>query len=314
VTDASFPRPVLVVSRCLGFEPVRYNAQIVRDDFVQRLSALCQPVVVCPEVEIGLGVPRPPIRLVQRGTAVTVVQPETGRDVTDAMRDFAEGFLGGLSVVDGFVLKSRSPSCGLRDVKLFDDAESPTPRQKTAGAFGGQVLARFPDAAVEDEGRLHDELLRERFLTLLFGLARLREVADSGERAALVDFHARYKYLMMAYEEIGLRELGRLVAGVAELPWEETIARYRARFARTLARPARTRAHVNALQHVFGPLSEGLAPRERVFFLDRLEQLRAGALPLGEALTLLRSWALRFENDYVERQAYFEPYPRALVA
>src|SRR5512134_2435268 len=97
-----FSRPALVVSRCLGFEPVRYNGQIVRDDFVTRLASLCEPVVVCPEVEIGLGVPRPPIRLVRdRAGALALVQPATGRDVTDVMRDFAVRRLDGLAAADG---------------------------------------------------------------------------------------------------------------------------------------------------------------------------------------------------------------------
>jgi uncharacterized protein YbgA (DUF1722 family)/uncharacterized protein YbbK (DUF523 family) len=304
------------VSRCLGFEPVRYNGQIVRDDFVQKLAGLCDPVVVCPEVEIGLGVPRPPIRLVRgrgRGGTLALVQPDTGRDVTDAMEAFASRFLDGVPAADGFVLKSRSPSCGIRDVKVYGSADQTAPLGKTAGAFGKRVVERFPAAAVEDEGRLNDDALRERFLTLLFALARLREVERSGERSALVDFHARHKYALLAYEERGMRELGKVVAAVAEQPWGETIALYRERFARAFARPARVAAHVNALQHAFGHVSEGLSAPERAFFLEQLGELRSGRLPLSGTLTLLRSWVLRFDADYVGRQAYLEPYPRELV-
>ena len=308
-----FARPRLVVSRCLGFEPVRYNGQIIRDDFVQRLAALCEPVPVCPEVEIGLGVPRPPIRLIQRDGELSVFQPDTGRDVTAAMRDFGERFLGGLGAVDGFVLKSRSPSCGLRDVKVYPAPADAAPSGKGAGVFGGAVLDRFPSAAVEDEGRLNDDLLRERFLTLLFALGRLRAVEAEGERGALVEFHARYKYVLLAYEERGLRELGRLVAAVADAPWDRTMTAYRARFARALARPARLGAHINALQHAFGPVSDGLGARERAFFMDHLQELRGGRVPLAGTLALLRSWALRFDNEYLDRQAYLEPYPRALA-
>lgn len=310
---SSFPRPVLVVSRCLGFESVRYNGQMVRDDFVQRLARFCEPVVVCPEVEIGLGVPRPPIRLVQRrGEPLAVVQPKTGRDVTGAMDAFADHFLDGLSATDGFLLKSRSPSCGIGDVKLYAEEEGGAPTGKTAGVFGAHVLERFPAAAIEDEGRLKDDLLRERFLTLLFALPQLRDVEDSGERSALVAFHARYKYVLLAYEERGLRELGRIVASVAERPWGETLTLYRQGFARALAKPARVRAHVNALQHAFGHVSDGLTSAERAFFMQQLDELRAGRLPLVGTLALLRSWVLRFDAAYLERQAYLEPYPREL--
>jgi uncharacterized protein YbgA (DUF1722 family)/uncharacterized protein YbbK (DUF523 family) len=310
-----FERPRIVVSQCLGFEAVRYNAQVIREDFVQRLAAQCDVIVTCPEVEIGLGVPRPPIRLVDHGAAgLRVLQPKTGRDVTDAMESFASDFLGSLEDVDGFVLKNRSPSCGIHDVKVYGAHPDSGPVGKTAGAFGAQVLERFPGAAIEDEGRLRSDALRERFLTLLFALPRLRQVRRSGERSALVEFHASYKYTLLAYEERGMRELGRIVATVAERGWDETMDLYTARFAAALRKPARLRAHVNALTHAFGHVSDGLEPAERQFFLHTLDELRASRTPLASALTLLRSWVLRFDVPYLAAQAYFRPYPTGLIA
>jgi len=236
-----FPRPVLVVSRCLGFEPVRYNGQVIEDDFVQRLARFCEPIVVCPEVEIGLGVPRPPIRLVHAGEEGTrVQQPGTGRDLTAEMHAFGDRFLEGLDVADGFVLKSRSPSCGLRDVKLFDSAEATTPLSaREAGAFGSAVLARFPWAAIEDEARLGDPALRDRFLTLLFALATLRAVDASGEWSALKAFHAGHRELLLGSGNDASDELDRWVARSQGRPWVQALAGYRERLARSLARPAR---------------------------------------------------------------------------
>jgi uncharacterized protein YbgA (DUF1722 family)/uncharacterized protein YbbK (DUF523 family) len=312
--DGAFHRPALVVSQCLGFDAVRYNAQVIRDDFVQRLAEWCDLAVVCPEVEIGLGVPRPPIRLVRPRTGeLRVVQPKTGRDVTAEMRTFAGAFLEGLPATDGFLLKNRSPSCGISDVKVYAEGEDAGVTGKGPGAFGGAVLERFPDAAVEDEGRLRDQALRERFLTLLFGLARLRAVEATGSRSALVEFHASYKYVLMAYHQEHARALGRIVAGVAARPWEETTADYRATFARALARPARVRSHVNALSHAFGHVSGRLSGSERAFFLEQLDEMRAGRTRLAATLLLLRSWTLRFGEPYLDRQAYFRPYPAELA-
>jgi uncharacterized protein YbgA (DUF1722 family)/uncharacterized protein YbbK (DUF523 family) len=314
-TAAAFPRPGIVVSQCLGFEPVRYNAQIIRDDFVQRLAALCDVVVVCPEVAIGLGVPRPPIRLVSpRKGELRVEQPSTGRDVTGAMRDFAGSFLAGLENLDGFVLKSRSPSCGISDTKIYGTGAHAAVTGKGAGVFGGAVLERFPDRAVEDEGRLRDHGIRERFLTLLFGLARLRAVEASRSRAALVELHAQYKYVLMAYHQQHARELGRTVAAVAARPWTDVLRDYRMTFARALARPARVRSHINALTHAFGHVSPGLSREERAFFLEHLDELRAGRAQLATTLALLRGWVLRFGEPYLERQVYFRPYPRELIS
>jgi uncharacterized protein YbgA (DUF1722 family)/uncharacterized protein YbbK (DUF523 family) len=311
---AAFPRPGIVVSQCLGFEPVRYNAQVIRDDFVQRLATLCDVVVVCPEVAIGLGVPRPPIRLVQpRGGELRVVQPSTGRDVTDDMHGFASTFLAGLENIDGFVLKNRSPSCGISDTKVYGEGDDASVTGKGAGLFGGAVLERFPDRAIEDEGRLRDHAIRERFLTLLFGLARLREVEATRSRGALVELHAQYKYVLMAYHQQHARALGRIVAGVAGRPWPDVLHDYRTTFARALARPARVRSHINALSHAFGHVSPGLSAGERAFFLEQLDELRAGRAKLASTLTLLRGWVLRFGEPYLERQAYFLPYPKQLI-
>jgi uncharacterized protein YbgA (DUF1722 family)/uncharacterized protein YbbK (DUF523 family) len=313
--QGDFPRPRLVVSRCLGFEPVRYNGQVVRDDFVQRLAAACDVVAVCPEVDIGLGVPRPPVRLVRElGDQTRLIQPETGRDLTATMRDFGTRFLDRMGGTDGFILKSRSPSCGFRDAKVFPSIDAKLHETKRAGAFASLVADRLAtSAALEDEERLGEAALRDRFLSLLYALARLRAVEASGERSELVGFHARHKFLLLAYDERGMRDLGGVVARVAEWPWTDGVARYRLRLAAALARPAAVGGHVNALQHAFGLISEACGPAERAAFLLQIEEVRAGRAPLAQALATLREGAGRYGNPYLAAQAYLEPYPPDLA-
>jgi uncharacterized protein YbbK (DUF523 family) len=121
---------VVVVSQCLGFAAVRYNGAMLRDDFVQALRKHVDFVQVCPEVGIGLGVPRDPIHIVTGPAGRRLVQPSTERDLTHAMQKFSRKFLAGLGPVDGFILKSRSPSCGIKDVKTFIDAPGNMPASK----------------------------------------------------------------------------------------------------------------------------------------------------------------------------------------
>lgn len=106
------PRPRLVLSRCLELDACRYNAVSIRAPLVPALDPWLELVPVCPEVEVGLGVPRDPIRLVREGSGTRLLQPSTGRDLTQEMAAFSDRFLGGLDYVDGFLLKARSPSCG----------------------------------------------------------------------------------------------------------------------------------------------------------------------------------------------------------
>lgn len=307
------PRPVVVVSECLGFAAVRYNGAMLRDDFVQALAQHVRLVPVCPEVAIGLGVPRDPIRLVANGDAVRLVQPSTGRDLTAPMREFAESFLDQAGEVDGFILKSRSPSCGLKDAKVHAQAANSPAVSKSAGLFAQAVLRRFPGAAIEDEGRLTNARLRHHFLVRLFAAAELRAVRARATMAALVRFHTRHKLQLMAYSQGGLRELGRLVANAESMPPAALVARYAERFGQLTARPARPASLRNALLHAFGYVSDRLTGRERQHFLTLLEDYRAVRTPLNSLLELLRSWVVRFEEPYLSGQSLFEPYPRALL-
>ncbi|HEX6694948.1 MAG TPA: 2-thiouracil desulfurase family protein [Longimicrobiales bacterium] len=164
-------RPVIVVSQCLGFAAVRYNGAIIDAPFVQRLARAADIIEVCPEVGIGLGVPRPPIRMERGRGGIALVQPTTGRDITGDMHGYSDSFLGSLGPVDGFILKARSPSCGTRDVSVFDGdavvASAP-------GRFADAVLRWFPDVPVQDELTLRDPGERSDFLARVYASARRR--------------------------------------------------------------------------------------------------------------------------------------------
>ncbi len=308
-----FPPPRLVVSRCLELDACRYNGATIRAPLIERLAAHVELVPVCPEVEIGLGVPRDPVRLCKVGGTLRMVQPSTGRDLTDAMTGFAESFLSQVGPVEGFVLKSRSPSCGLTDSKVYSSSEPPMPSGKDAGLFARAVLERFGDAAVEDEGRLTNFRLRHHVLAKAFTLARLRRVAEAGAMRELVAFHAGHKLFLMAQNQAAMRVLGRIVANSERRPFPEILGAYRAELARALARPARAPAHVNAAMHALGYFKDRLTPAEKRHFLAALDEYRTGRLPLSAPLLTLQSWIARFEEPYLAGQLYFEPYPRALM-
>ncbi|MGC8963381.1 MAG: YbgA family protein [Candidatus Bipolaricaulaceae bacterium] len=308
-----FAKPRIVVSRCLGFAPCRYDGTIIPDPVIAALEPHAEFVPVCPEVEIGLPVPRPPLRLVRKGEEIRMVQPETGRDVTEKIQEFSRAFLGGLPEVDGFILKNRSPSCALRDAKVYASAEKGPAQGHAPGLFGRAVRESFPYLPAEDEGRLTNRGLREHFFTAVFALARLREVEKEGGMGELVAFHTRYKLVLMAQGQTKLGELGRIVANPEHRPWREVIARYAEVFRKNMLRPPRRTAVINALQHAFGHVSNYLTPRERRYFLELLEQYRVGRIPSRVPLEVLRAWVLRFGEGYLAEQALFQPFPDALL-
>ena len=311
-TLSDFPTPIVVLSQCLEKEACRYNGQVIKDDFVRELEPHVRYVPTCPEVEIGLGVPRDPIRIVRIGESPRLVQPSTGRDLTSDMLAFSERFLGSVGAVDGFILKNRSPSCGIKDVKIHLDQPGP-PVGTGPGIFAGAVLERFPGRAIEDEGRLRNPHIRDHFLTRLFTLAAFRELRAEPAMRRLVEFHARNKLLFMAHNQTGMRALGVMVANEERKPLEEILDEYEAGIGRVLARPARAGPWINVAQHAFGFFSHALSPNEKTFFDNLLLRFRAERLPLSAVLGVLAGWTARFDEPWLETQSFFEPYPHALM-
>jgi len=306
-------KPKVFISHCLGFGRCRYNGQIIEDPFVEMLRPYVEPVTACPEVEIGLGVPRHPIRLIEEGDKIVLIQPETANDVTEAMSAYTEKMLDSLSDVDGFVLKYRSPSCGPNQVKIYNSRKPESGSRRGAGAFGGRVNERFCGYPIEDEGRLLNFDIRQHFLTRVFTLARFREAAREGTMARLVTFHAQHKYLLMAYSQVGQKRLGRIVANAEHRPVKDVYAAYRAGLLRAMAKPPRRTGAINVLLHVLGYVSDGLTAAEKGYFLDELERYRNQRVCLSAPTSLLRSWIVRFNVPYLMDQFYFNPFPEALV-
>ncbi|WP_322799329.1 DUF523 and DUF1722 domain-containing protein [Thermoflexus sp.] len=311
---SEWPRPRLLISECLGFADVRYDGGRIPNSLVESLKPYVEFIPVCPEVTIGLGVPRPPIRLVETGEGLRLIQPDTGQDLTERMRRFSALFLSRLGEVDGAILKSRSPSCAPRDARVYPSHGSAPSSGQRPGLFAEAVRRFFPDIPVEDEGRLTNREIREHFLTAVFALARLRQAIEEGSPHALMAFHARYKFLLMAYNQEALRELGRTLANPDRLPMQEISRRYLAGFRAALLFPPRRPSMANALMHGFGYVSAHLTRPERAYFLELLADYREGRAHWDAPLRLLQSWAIRFEVPYLLQQALFEPFPRALIS
>jgi len=307
-----YPKPRIVVSKCIGFDQCRWNGQMASSDVVALLRPYVEFLPICPEVEIGLGVPRESVRVVDVEGQSRLWQPATQRDYTDAMTSFADAYLSHLAEIDGFILKSRSPSCGIKDVRIYPNSDKGMASSKGAGLFGQAVLARFGHLPVEDEGRLTNFALREHFLTRVFALAAFRQVKAEGTMRALVRYQAENKLLLMAYNQREMNALGKIVANHAGAPVAQVYADYEARLHLALARAPRHTAAINVLMHALGYF-DALSAAEKAFFLARLEDYRAGKLPLSAPNSIARAWIIRFGSNYLASQTFFAPYPEDLA-
>lgn len=306
-------KPRVVISKCLGFAACRYNGQEIRSGLVEKLKGEMEFIPVCPEVEIGLGIPREPIRIIEENGEKKLIQPATGKELSETMRKFSTSFLRTLDRVDGFLLKNRSPSCGFTDVKIYAPGEKGMTKGKGSGFFGEAVLKNFPSSAVEDEGRLLNFRIREHYLTKVFTLFRFRNAMAGGSIKELIDFHSNHKYLFMSYSQKALKDLGKITASYRKGNFPEIKSAYETRLGDVFLSPPRITSNINVLMHTLGYFSKQLSSEEKGFFLDSLTNYREGKVPLSVPLYLIASWVNRFGEDYLKRQYFFEPYPVTLM-
>jgi len=311
--DHTYVRPVLVISRCIEFDACRYDGSQIPSPLVSRLREYADCIPVCPEVEIGLGIPRETVRIVRAGGSDHLIQPATGRDVTEEMTAFAHRFLGSLPPVDGFILKGGSPTSGLRGVRVYPSAQKSMATDKTAGFFAREVIRNFPKVPAEDELRLRNHRIRDHFLTAVYTLAAFREVEKSENRESLAEFHAGNKYLLMACHQQNLKKMGRLVASRARMDTGELYAAYHVLLKEALSRVPRYTSYINVLQHIMGYFSDTVSPAEKKFCLQVIDRYRQNLATLAEPRSLLYSWVIRFDNQFLKNQTFFAPYPAGLA-
>ncbi len=309
-----FLKPRIVISKCIEFDTCRYNGQMISSDFVKQLKSFVEFIPVCPEFEIGLGVPRDPIRVVSIEGNLKLVQPNTERDVTKDMVEFSNSFLDKLSDIDGFILKSKSPSCGIKDAKIHT-VKGPQPKDpKGPGFFGKAVQEKYPNLAVEDEGRLLNSRIKQHFLTKIYALRKFREVKKSMSKKDLVEYQSYNKLFFGAYSQKETKELGRIVANMDKYPFEKIFQNYEAHLYALFSKPPKCSPNINILLHGFGYISKNLNKKEKEFFFETIDKYRNGNVSLSVPTTILKSWVLRFDEKYLENQSFFEPYPDELLS
>jgi uncharacterized protein YbgA (DUF1722 family)/uncharacterized protein YbbK (DUF523 family) len=302
------------ISACLLGDEVRFDGGHKRDAFLTEILApYVEWVRVCPEVEIGLGIPRETLRLVNVGGDARMITTRTAIDHTDTMRAYARRRTEELASAGlrGYVLKKDSPSCGMERVKVY---EGTAPARTGVGTYAAILKERFPALPIEEEGRLVDAVLRENFIERVFAYDRLRALFDGPwTHKDLVAFHTAHKLALLAHSTTAYQALGRLVAGGTALSRGELQRQYETTFMSTLARPATTKRHTNVLQHMAGHLKDTIDDGSKQELVTCIDEYRRGLVPLVVPLTLLRHHVRAHDIGYLAGQTYLDPHPRELM-
>ena len=306
------PRPLIAVSSCLLGEQVRFDGGHKRDNWIiGPLGEFFDYRPICPEVAIGLGIPRPPIHLTgdpDNPRAVGVKDPTL--DVTEPLTAFARKTATQLQGISGYILKSKSPSCGMERVKLYGRHGG---QKKTVGIHAREVMRALPNLPVEEEGRLNDPVLRENFVNRVLAYRRWQDLLERGlSSKVLVEFHATHKYMVMAHNQAANKRLGRMLSNLKDAQLAEVADAYVTELMAALKRRCNRRRHVNVLQHIMGYLKNRLDGEDKQELLEAIEAYRREEVPLIVPVFLLRHHFRHHPDPYMDSQWYLDPYPAPL--
>jgi len=308
-------RPRLGISSCLLGEPVRYDGSHKRDRWISAtLANYVDFVPLCPEMAIGLGAPRPPIRIFgDLGNERVIGADDPKLDVTEALETHARIMAGKLPDISGYIFKHGSPSCGMAKVRRYPTNHAP-PNRDAQGRYAGVLMEALPLLPTEEEGRLNDPALRDNFIERVFTYQRWQQLIRGGiTPRGLVDFHTQHKYLIMAHGVAPYRVLGRLVSQAGATPLTETATSYITRLMPALKKPASRKGHANVLEHLQGFLKKNINRADKQEMAELIQRYRRGQVPLVVPLTLLKHHLRKHPHDWVANQVYLEPHPSEMM-
>ena len=301
------------ISSCLLGDTVRYDGGHKHNRYITKLlSGFFEFVPACPEVAIGMGIPRSPIRLVgdpQSPRAVGIKDPTL--NVTAELDAYAGASVERVRLLSGYIFKRGSPSCGMARVTVF--GSNGTRKTGGTGIFARRLIGEIPLMPVVDEARLRDPVLRENFIARVYVYRRWQAMAAVGTTPAkLVEFHTRHKMLIRSHGEVTYAHLGRLVADADAKEIDALSGEYIGVLMKTLSCPATRKQHSNVLSHLAGNLKRDIDPGDKAELVRLIDEYRLGRVALVVPVTMLKHHFRRCPDPYVGHQVYLEPHPEEL--
>ncbi|MBD3841328.1 MAG: DUF523 and DUF1722 domain-containing protein [Campylobacterales bacterium] len=303
------------VSSCLLGNEVRYDGSGSKDQFVvNQLGQFFDFVPYCPESVI-FGTPRDTIRLVDENNSIKVYTNKSKEDVTSILDQ--ESFNQANDVqnhdICGFILKSKSPTCGLERVKVYQTKRNLN-EKKGVGLFAAQLLKMYPYLPIEEDGRLNDPWLKENFIMQVFAYGDLMNfIKNDPNHKKLVEFHTSYKYLIYAKSQSSYKELGNIVANHDKKDFNTLLDEYKNGFLKGIAIKGTINKTYNVLLHIFGYFKKDITSGEKEVILSSLEEYKNGIIPLIAVIKILNIYVKRFDVEYLKTQKFLNPYPHELA-
>ncbi|MEP5177074.1 YbgA family protein, partial [Marinobacter alexandrii] len=269
------------ISTCLLGKEVRHDGGHKHSRYcTQVLSKHFEFRSICPELEAGLGVPRPAIHLREYPEGMRIIETRGQADHTEAMDGFIDAVIPTLANLRGYILMAKSPSCGMERIKVHNENGQVT-RRDGRGMFAEALLQAYPLMPVEEEGRLNDNMIRENFIERVFAYDDWMQNVSGDQLTAksLINFHTRHKFQLLAHSEKIYRELGPMLGDLKSEPLENIADRYIHLFMEAMNKKVSRGSHMNAMQHLMGYLRDSMGDEDRKVMLEQMEAYRRGEVP-----------------------------------
>lgn len=306
----------LGISSCLLGTMCRYDGGHSRDRFiVNELSNYFEFDSFCPE-RLVFPTPRPAIRLVRGDGVVSIKTSNDNKDVTNIVTEISKELVEKIedNQLCGFILKSKSPTCGMERVKIYPDKKNGQSENVGVGAFAKELKEKFPFLPMEEEGRLGDPWLRENFLMQVFAYKSLFEFLESTPAISdLVEFHTSYKYLIYSKSHDSYKSLGNIVANRDKKPLNIVLEEYKSLFLEAISQKGTIKNTYNVLLHIYGYFKKDITKDEKNEVLETMEDFKKEIVPLITVIKVLKLYINKFDIKYLKTQVFLNPYPKELA-
>jgi uncharacterized protein YbgA (DUF1722 family)/uncharacterized protein YbbK (DUF523 family) len=303
---------IIGISACLAGEKVRYDSSSKSSNFCNKeLGKYVTYKAFCPEVAIGMPIPRPTIRQIRKDDVIAVSRPDGTGDVTEPLIEYGKKVAKLTDTMVGYVFCANSPTCGMERVKIYSP-EGHSLKSDGIGIFSNEIMKANPLLPCEENGRLNDPIIRENFVARIYTYRRWKELVANGiTKHKLMTFHSQHKYAIMSHNIVAYKNLGRLLAD-ADMSADEMASLYINELMDALKIKATRKSHTNTLQHIQGYFSKHLNAEQRKELTSVIDEYRQGVMPLMVPLALIKHYLLEHPKEYLSEQTYLEPYPADL--
>lgn len=299
-------KPKIVVSECLYGTKCRYDGQGYNDKVIQSLKDYVDIQTVCPELAIGLSIPREPIRIEmnKENEEYRLIDYNSKNDYTNQMTEFSEEFINGLDDIDGFILKSRSPTCGLKDAKVYYRGNKCSIRSNENGFFSQKIIDKYDYLPIENEGRLKNYNIRDNFFTRIFFINNLKNNKN------IIEFHKNNLLLLKSYDEESTNEVSDILN---ENRMEDQVHQYKKKVLNIVSNQRKKENKLSIIIKVFEKYKNMLNEEEINMFNGLIESYENQRIPFSTLEVVIKMYATRFKDKDILNQTFFYPYPENLI-